>query len=106
MLAIVDAWYRFIYVDVGTNGRASDATVWKNSSWRSCIENGTIRLPEDSPLPGTNASVPHVFIGDDSFPLKRYMMKPYPFCSHNRNQRKFSYGLSAISLSIAIKFFL
>ena len=94
MLAIVDAWYRFIYVDVGTNGRASDATVWNNSSLRSCIENGTILLPEDSPLPGTNVSVPHVFIGDDAFPLKRYMMKPYPFRSQNRTQRIFSYRLS------------
>lgn len=28
MLALVDAEYKFMYVDVGAQGRASDASVW------------------------------------------------------------------------------
>lgn len=38
--------------------------------------------------------MPHVFVGDDAFPLKRYMLKPYPFRSQSRRQRIFSYRLS------------
>lgn len=30
LVAVVDANYNFIYIDVGTNGRANDACVFEN----------------------------------------------------------------------------
>ena len=33
--------------------------------------------PPPKCLPNGDTEVPHVFVGDDAFALKRYMMKPY-----------------------------
>ena len=94
LLAVVDASYSFIYVDVGTNGRISDGGVWDGCSLKSAVENGTLDIPPEENLPGTNIPVPHVFLADDAFPLKPYLMKPYPFRNQTEEQRIFSYRLS------------
>ncbi|XP_045120471.1 uncharacterized protein LOC123509914 [Portunus trituberculatus] len=38
MMALVDADYKFMYVDVGASGRASDAGVWERCGLRDAIE--------------------------------------------------------------------
>ena len=40
MLALVDANYKFLYVDVGAPGRAGDAGVYSQSSLKDAITNG------------------------------------------------------------------
>ena len=52
LLAIVDADAKFIYVDVGANGSASDGGVFKDTPLREMMDEGTAGLPEDEPLPG------------------------------------------------------
>lgn len=94
LMAVVNANYEFLYVDVGTNGRVSDGGVWANTTLCSKLERGEIHLPEDQKLPGSQRTVPFVLIGDDAFPLKRYLMKPFPFKNQNKEQRIFSYRLS------------
>lgn len=84
----------FIYVDVGTNGRVSDGGVWANSTLYARLQGGTVGLPEDEQLFGSHRTLPFVFVGDDSFPLKRYFMKPYPFKHQDNKQRIYSYRLS------------
>ena len=39
LLVLVDANYKFIYIDVGCNGRISDGSVYRNSSLSKAIEN-------------------------------------------------------------------
>ena len=41
LMAVVDAAYRFIIVDVGANGRSCDAGVLGNSAMATALENGT-----------------------------------------------------------------
>ena len=48
LLAIVDAQLRFIFIDVGTNGRASDRGIWNNSKVKQYLEK--IDIPQ-APLP-------------------------------------------------------
>jgi len=75
LLAIVDAHLRFIFIDVGTNGRASDRGIWNNSGIKSYLENTHFPL---APLPNTDVLVPYVIVGDEGFTLSQHVMIPYP----------------------------
>ena len=48
LMTLVDADYRFIWVDFGTEGSCSDAQNF-NDSERKKIEDGSIGFPEPSP---------------------------------------------------------
>ena len=37
-----------------------------------------MHLPADEPLPGTNESLLYTVVADEAFPLKTWMMRPYP----------------------------
>jgi hypothetical protein len=37
-----------------------------------------LNLPAPSELPGTSVLSPYFFVGDAAFPLKKFMMKPFP----------------------------
>ena len=105
LLAVVDAHSRFIYVDVGGNGRASDTVVYKNSSLYKSLTTGGLNIPGDKPLKGQIAKTPYFFIGDDIFGLNKNLMKAY-----NRNadlstsQEVFNYRLSRARMSIEMGF--
>ena len=77
-MAVVDASYRFLIVDVGANGCSCDAGVFANSAMATVLENSTLDIPVDRPLPGRVKKVPLVIIGHEAFGLKTYMMKQYP----------------------------
>ena len=46
LLALDDAEYRFLWVNVGSSGSSSDAQIFNRSDLREKIEDGTLRLPE------------------------------------------------------------
>ena len=93
-MAVTDSNYKFIYVDVGTNGRVSDGGVWANCTLSTLLKEGRANLPPAQCLPNSNRDLPFVFLADDAFPLSVNLMKPYPFRSQSRKQRIFSYRLS------------
>ena len=80
-MALVDANRRFIYVDIGCNGRISDGGVFSNTSLNDLLENPTnpLNIPRPKPLPGCTTPIPYFIVADDAFPLSDYIMKPYPF---------------------------
>ena len=41
LLAVVDADYKFLYVDIGCNGRISDGGVFRNSTLSTALEQNT-----------------------------------------------------------------
>ena len=96
LMAVVDGNYEFTYIDVGCNGRVSDGGVWDRCSLNQLLEQGQANLPEDAVLPGSTSGkkVPYVFVGDDAFPLKRNLMKPFPFRNQTEEQRIYSYRVS------------
>ncbi|CAC5395563.1 unnamed protein product [Mytilus coruscus] len=61
LMAAVDASYRFIYVDVGTNGRTSDGGTFQNCSLNQALECNDLNIPEPTPLPSRNKPTPYVF---------------------------------------------
>lgn len=93
-MALVDANYEFIYVDIGTNGRVSDGGVWGNCTLCHILKNNTAGLPPPAQLAHSDRTLPYVVVGDDAFPLQTYLMKPFPFRNQTNEQRIFSYRLS------------
>ena len=54
LMAIVDADYNFLYVDVGAQGRASDGGVWANCSFHQHLyhDQNPLNIPGASNCPG------------------------------------------------------
>lgn len=96
LLALVDANYKFIVVDIGAFGKNSDASILRNSNLGKGLQNGTLNIPSPKILPGGNDVLPHVIIGDEAFPLCTNLMRPYSRDDAQRNEEKkvFNYRLS------------
>lgn len=92
LFAIVDAHLRFIYIDVGTNGRMSDSHIWNKCSFKSYLHSD-IPLPQPSPLPGCVSNFPYVLVGDEIFPLTTKLLIPYSRvqCRNRLDRRLFNY---------------
>ena len=87
LLAVVDADYKFIFADVGCQGRISDGGVLRNSLFWKALVNDSLGLPQPRLLPEsadksfdgsyTQNPLPFYLAGDDAFPLENNIMKPY-----------------------------
>lgn len=93
-MAVVDAEYNFLYIDVGCNGRVSDGGVFGNCSFQRALDNNELNLPIPKPLPGRQVEVPFVLVADDAFRMQKHLLKPYPGKSLSGRQRIFNYRLS------------
>lgn len=76
--AVVDANYRFIAIDIGAYGKESDGGIFSHSNLSIQLENGGLNAHSLRKLPGTDIALPHVLVGDEAYPLKTYLMRPYP----------------------------
>ena len=89
-MAIVDANYKFIYIEAGAAGRAGDAGIFNDSAFINAFKSNSLDLPP----PSTIEKISYHLVGDDAFALTTNMMKPYPHRSLNKQQRVFNYRLS------------
>ncbi len=93
-MALVDADYKFIWIDVGDNGCASDAQIFNSSELRECMESGDIKLPDDAPVPNDDRPISFFIIGDDAFPLHTWPIKPFSQRNMEMDECIFDYWLS------------
>ena len=93
-MALVDHDYKFIFVDPGFNGRIGDSGVFRNSFLSRSLEENSLNIPEPSILDDTETVVPYIIVGDDAFPLRPYIMKPYGKRALTVEERIFNYRLS------------
>lgn len=82
-LAVAEANYNFLYLDVGAKGRGSDGGIFQNSSLHAALETNCLNMPRDFSI-----------VGDDAFPLKTYLMKPYSRRYMTQEERIYNYRLS------------
>lgn len=94
LLGLVDANYKFIWANVGSPGSESDCGVFNESNLEPALREGTLGLPDPAPLPGDNRDIPYYLVGDDAFPLRRYMIKPYAQRYLDHGQDIFNYRCS------------
>ena len=110
-----------VIIDLGDAGKHSDGGVSGNCSFHQALEDGDLDIPEDSPLPclalcnyfittpilslstclrtisgTTGPALPYVMVGDEAFPLRRYLLHVRPYPGRNLEEQKaiFNYRLS------------
>jgi hypothetical protein len=94
LMALVDADYKFINVNVGAAGRESDGGVFQNTSICRGLEDNSCNVPDPTPLTGSTIPIPYVIVADDAFPLKTNLMKPYSSRNLTHEKQVFNYRLS------------
>ena len=94
LLAICDARYCFTMYDVGHYGSNNDSGILAKSKMGELFERKKMQIPEPKALPGCSYyPLPYFLVGDEIFPLKTWMMRPYPGKLLDE-QRIFNYRLS------------
>jgi hypothetical protein len=73
---------------VGAYGKNSNGGIFQNSALGSALRNDNLNIPGDKALPGTDISMPYVIVGDEAFPLNKYLIRPYPGNQTKNNEAK------------------
>ena len=83
----MDAKYNFILFDIGEYGSNSDCGVLSKSAMRKLLESKCLNIPEPASLEGCEYDpLPYFLLADEAFPLKEYMMRPFPGQLHKDEQ--------------------
>ncbi|XP_068115975.1 uncharacterized protein [Hyperolius riggenbachi] len=85
LMAVVDANYRFLAVDVGSYGSTADSRIFRSSSIGQKLYAGQLNLPAPCPI---------VEVGDEAFALHPNIMKPFPRKNLDTTKRVFYYWLT------------
>lgn len=93
-MTVCNANYQFTLLDIDDTGRNSDGGVFGNSDIGIAIDSNNLKIPDLKELPATEIKCPYVLVGDETFPLKTYLMKPYPREVLEIKERIFNYRLS------------
>lgn len=96
LLGIADAQYKFLYVDIGAMGQASDGGIWRRCSFADDLydPSNPLNIPAPSDISDECTDVPYFLLGDDAFPLSENLIKPYPYSGLTKKQRVFNHRLS------------
>lgn len=92
LLAVADPNYKFTLVEIGAAGSQSDGGVFSRSVFGKLMLTDRIDFP--APKNVGSRILPHVILGDDAFPLRTYIMKPYPGKFLTEDKRTFNYRMS------------
>ena len=94
LLAVCGAQYNFTYVDIGSFGKESDTSIFKNSTLYKSLIDEKLKIPCAKALPGQITKMPHVFVGDEVFGLSANILRPYAGHNLNDKQKIFNYRLT------------
>lgn len=94
LMAICDADLKFRLIDVGQAGRWSDSGVFEASTFGGALLNEQMVLPRDGNVHGWPNKLSYCFVADEAFPLKTWMMRPFPGKNLPNDQRIFNFRLS------------
>lgn len=99
---VVDADHRFIHVEV-VGGEDNDDT-FASSTLYKLLENNQFNIPASSHFPNSTIRAPNVLVGDSGFPLKTYLMRPYPRCNLMPGKETFNHRLSTATQCVETAF--
>ena len=91
-MAICDANYCFTLFDLGQYGSNNDSGVLANSEMGNMFDDNHLRVPADSKLcESEEQTLPYFLLGDEIFPLKKWLMRPYPGKNASEEERIYNY---------------
>lgn len=70
------------------------AGLFAQSDFRAALDDRKLNLPPAEALLNTNIIMPHAFVGDEAYPMRNDLLKPYPHRQLQHEQRIFNYSLS------------
>ncbi len=78
LLALVDADYRFLAIDVGSYGGNIEGGIFADFVLGRALQRGTLNVPSQLELPSAPelGKVNHVIVADEAFPMKPYLLRP------------------------------
>ena len=101
LMALVDAQYKFLWIDcggvgsdVGSDVRCPMPKSSMSSELKTCLGDGSIGFPDPTNLPNDDQPTPYFIIGDDAFGLRTFLMKPYAQRGLSRKGRIYNYRIS------------
>ncbi|XP_011860305.1 PREDICTED: putative nuclease HARBI1, partial [Vollenhovia emeryi] len=78
LMAICDAKYIIRFVDIGAYGRRSDGGIFKDSFIGKAFDEEWMGIPQPTAIGEGGPVLPYCLVGDEAFPLKSYLLRPYP----------------------------
>ncbi|XP_055910749.1 uncharacterized protein LOC129945114 [Eupeodes corollae] len=92
--AVADADKKFLTIEVGGRGKQSDGGTFSGSTLFKLLEADKFNVPPPQALPESNIVFPNFLIGDEAYPLKNYLLRPYPRRNLNAQTENFNKKLS------------
>lgn len=83
-MAMCDASYNFVIVDIGAPGKCSDGGVFSSSDMGKGFLQNTLNFPTPNEIDSVNGPIPYYAVADEAFPLLENLMRPFP----GRGKRK------------------
>ena len=79
-MAVADAVYCFISVEVGDYGSSSNSDLFKNLTFGKLLECNKLKIPDPRVMPSDaeGLSMPFVLVGDEAFALSEHVLRLYP----------------------------
>ncbi|KAM3938555.1 uncharacterized protein RB166_014406 [Leptodactylus fuscus] len=94
LMAVADATYRFLAIDVGSYDSTGDSRSLLTSVLGRRVLLDQVILPPPRPLPGTTHPAPFVMVADEAFPLTENLLRPYPRRGLDAQKKVFNMRLS------------
>lgn len=107
LLGCCDADGYFTSKECGFAGRNSDGGVFQVSALGHWLEREGLNIPTEStalPNDATGNRFPYFFVGDNAFPLRRNLLRPYSVRNLDNVKRIYNYRLSRGRKSIECTF--
>ncbi|KAM4037620.1 uncharacterized protein ACNLHF_016137 isoform 2-T2 [Anomaloglossus baeobatrachus] len=78
LFALVDSNYRFIMVDIESNGSSTDSHIFTTSIIGQRLLNNQLAIPQPRVLPGsTGPPVPFVMVANEAFAFSDHVLRPF-----------------------------
>ena len=92
LLAISDANYCFTLFDLGQYGSNNDSGVLANPKMEQMFVDDLLHVPPDTKWQKDDLhDCPYFLLGDEIFPLKKLLMRPFPGKTADEKERIYNY---------------